>query len=82
MNCPYCGNEMEAGVIQSGQEISWLPGIKRRVFGRAEFHRGAVELSRMSFVRGSAVVAHLCRDCEKIVIDYGDERSDLNQPRD
>lgn len=82
MNCPYCGNEMETGVIQSGQEISWLPGIKRHFFGRAEFHRGAVELSRLSFVRGSAVVAHLCGDCRKIVIDYGDEQSDLNRPKD
>jgi len=82
MNCPWCNREMERGVIQSGQEISWFPGIKRRFFGRAEFHRGALELSRLSFVRGSAVVAHLCRFCEKVVIDYGDAHSDLNGPPD
>lgn len=82
MNCPYCGNKMEPGVLQSSQEISWLPGLKRRFFGRAEFHRGAVELSRPSFLRSSAVAARLCRVCRKIVMDYGDEWSDLNRPKD
>ena len=29
MKCPYCGNEMEQGFIQSPQEISWKKGDKR-----------------------------------------------------
>lgn len=79
MKCPYCDQEMEVGVIQSGGELSWYPGLKRRLFGRAQFHRGAVELSGLSFVHGSAVMAHLCRECQKIVIDYGDTDVDLNR---
>ena len=80
MKCPYCGHEMEQGLIQSNQELSWIPGSRRKLFGRAAFHEGAVVLSRLSFARGSAVVAFLCRDCGRIVIDFGDEASDLNAP--
>lgn len=70
MNCPYCGKEMEKGVIQSPHEISWKK--KKSFFGRAMFHEGSVVLSELSFMSGSAVIAYLCRDCKKIVIDYSE----------
>ncbi len=79
MNCPYCGHEMETGVIQSPQEISWKKGLKRPVFGRADFHEGSVILSELSFMRGSAVKAFLCRPCQKVIIDFADAQSDLNR---
>ena len=72
MKCPYCGNEMEQGFIQSPQEISWKKGDKRPFLGRAQFHEGSVILS-------SAVTAFLCRDCKKVIIDYLDEKADFNQ---
>ncbi|KPU44152.1 hypothetical protein OXPF_23200 [Oxobacter pfennigii] len=77
MNCPYCGMDMEAGVIQSPHEINWLP--KKHFFGRAEFHKGSIILSEFSYLRGSAAKAYLCRNCEKIVIDYKDGSCDLNK---
>ena len=79
MKCPYCNKEMEEGIIQSPQEISWKKGIKRHVVGRAQFHEGSVVLSELSFMKGSAVKAFLCRICMKVIIDYSDEKSDLNQ---
>ena len=79
MKCPYCNKEMEEGIIQSPQEISWKKGIKRAVFGRAQFHEGSVVLSELSLMKGSAVVAFLCRECKKVIIDYSDDKADLNQ---
>ncbi|MBO7473018.1 MAG: hypothetical protein J6U00_03285 [Ruminococcus sp.] len=79
MTCPYCNNEMEQGIIQSPHELSWKRGTKRPVLGRAEFHEGSVVLSKLSFMKGSAVVAYLCRECKKVIIDYSDEKADLNQ---
>ena len=79
MKCPYCNKEMEEGIIQSPQEISWKKGIKRPVFGRAQFHEGSVVLSELSLMKGSAVVAFLCRECKKVIINYSDEEADLNQ---
>lgn len=78
MNCPYCGKEMEKGLIQSPQEIAWIKGEKKRFFGSADFHEGSVVLSELSFLTGSAVTAFLCRDCRKVLIDYADESSDFN----
>ena len=79
MKCPYCGNEMEEGIIQSSHEIAWIKGSKRHAFSRADFHEGSVVLSQLSFLKGSAVTAFLCRACEKVIIDYSDKKADLNQ---
>ena len=79
MQCPYCGREMEEGLIQGPQELSWLPGKKRPLLGRAQFHDGAVVLSELSMLKGSAVLAFLCRDCEKVVIDCAGGLSDFNR---
>ena len=70
MKCPYCEKEMEQGFIQSPHEISWKKGDKRPLF---------VILSELSFMKGSAVTAFLCRDCQKVIIDYSDENADFNQ---
>lgn len=78
MRCPYCSKEMEMGLIESQREIAWLPGSQRHVYARAKFHDGVV-LSRISFFRGSAVIAWLCRGCEKVIIDYASGEADLNK---
>lgn len=68
MKCPYCNKKMEQGVIQSPQEISWQK--KKRLLSRSDMYDDAVCLSPWSFLKGSAVEAWLCRDCNKVVIDY------------
>ena len=42
MQCPYCMKEMEEGLIQSPQEISWFSGKKKPVLGRAKFHNNSL----------------------------------------
>ena len=79
MKCPYCSGEMELGIIQSPQEISWKKGLKRPFAGRAKFHPDSVVLSELSFMKGSAVKAYLCRNCRKVIIDLDDPKSDMNQ---
>lgn len=78
MKCPYCDKEMEKGLIQSPQELSWLKGEKRKFAARSFLHEGSVVLSSLSMMKGSACVAYNCLSCRKIVIDYSDERVDLN----
>lgn len=74
MLCPYCGNKMEKGVIQSGNELNWAE--RRHFFNRAEFHKKSVLLGELDFLRGTAVEAWLCRGCQKVIIDY----SETEQP--
>jgi hypothetical protein len=68
MECPYCSSEMEKGVIQSQHGISWSK--KKHLFLNAEFHDDSVVLSEQSLLKGSAVTAHLCRNCGVVIIDY------------
>ena len=77
MKCYCCGKEMELGVIQSAQEINWQS--KKRLMNNSDLYDDAVCLSMRSFWKGSAVKAWLCRDCQKVVIDYADPDSDFNQ---
>ena len=49
------------------------------MFGRAALYEGSVVLSELSFLRGSAVKAFLCRPCRKVIIDCADAQSDLNR---
>ena len=78
MKCPYCNEEMELGVIPSRLELAWFKGVKRPTLS-AKLHKDAVVLSKMSFMNGSAVAAYLCRDCQKVVIDYSIKKSDYNE---
>ena len=78
MNCPYCNNEMEKGLIQSPQELNWIKGEKRKFFTRAFLHKDSIVLSELSMMKGSACVAYNCSNCKKIVIDYADGSNDLN----
>ena len=78
LSCPWCGKEMERGVIQSQNELNWIKGEKRRFFGKASFYKDSVVLSEFSALKGSAIIAHRCPDCRKIVIDYADGSTDLN----
>ena len=77
MKCPYCGKETETGLIQSPNAINWIKGERRRMFSGSILHPNAVTLSDYSLL-GAAVVAHLCRECQKVIIDLADEQSNLN----
>lgn len=32
MKCPYCGEEMHQGLVQSGRDIFWSPKKKKMFF--------------------------------------------------
>ena len=78
MKCPLCDREMEYGLIQSSSPIGWLKTEKRKLFYNPDLYEGSVTLSAMSMLKGSAVVAYNCPNCKRIIIDYGDPMSDLN----
>jgi len=76
MKCPYCGNEMELGLVQSPHEIAWLKGDTKHAFAIAAAYKDAIVLSPLNIknmITGCAVRAFLCRSCKKVIIDYSDE---------
>ena len=70
MKCPYCGNDMEKGYIQSRDGIIWRKK-KSAVSALAGFAHDAVDLgtSDGNPFGGSFVVVYRCADCGKFLID-------------
>lgn len=73
MKCPYCNKDTEPGVIQSQHALRWQK--TRYIF--LTKRETDITLSDQNIWKGSAVKAYLCRECQKIVIDYSEE-CDLN----
>lgn len=78
MKCPYCGSEMEKGLIQSPHELNFIKGEKRKFATASFLHKDCVVLSELSYLKGSATIAYNCPDCEIIIIDYKERKNDLN----
>ena len=71
MICPYCSRELEDGVIQSPQEISW--SRKPHFFGASFLHDDSVLLAPLTLFPSPRVTAWLCRECKKVIIEYDEE---------
>jgi len=81
MKCPYCGNEMELGLIASPYQIVWTRGDKKQFLNNVRIPEGSVVLDKYSlksFAEGCAVNAFLCRSCKIVVIDYG-KKTDMEK---
>lgn len=68
MKCPYCGETMEKGLIESSEPINFMKEV--RFVNRAKERKGEFNLAKPPFGGHAAVDVWLCRDCRKIVIDY------------
>ena len=81
MQCPYCGAVMQEGAISSRQNLIWYPDRIYHPFPLKAFsQKQTIILGRYGVFR-TAVVAHVCRSCKKMVVDYGDPKSDLFYPK-
>jgi len=69
MNCPYCGAEMEKGIIQSQHELFWTTD-KKKLWLTSNEKKGDVPIAQYG-LWGNIAESFLCRSCEKVVIDYG-----------
>lgn len=69
MKCPTCGQEMEEGVVQSAREIFFTIEPHRFWF---KVKKEEVLLSSHNWTRPTCV-AYLCRNCQKVVIDYAEK---------
>ena len=66
MNCPVCGKEMEKGLVQGGQILSW---VKEKHKLSMLPKKGEVLLGRSSF-QILTFEAFICKACKKVVLDY------------
>ena len=71
MNCPYCGNEMVDGVVQSAREI-FFTTQPRNGWMTFKPHGGDVSLSCHNLTRPTCI-AYQCIGCKKVILDYSIE---------
>lgn len=62
MICPYCGKQLEAGVLNSKSPVLWSEGATGLPFPT---QKGDVMLGNaLGFLRPK------CRNCRKVIVDY------------
>ena len=71
MRCPFCGDPMEKGFIQSGNLMVWVKKKHRISLLPRE---GEVILDR-NYWSGSTIPAHICKHCKKVIAEYEEERT-------
>lgn len=67
MQCPYCGNEMEPGIIASAEPINWLK--EKHFVNQPKTENGEFVLAKAGMIKRASLDAWLCRGCRKIIID-------------
>ena len=68
MKCPYCGEEMEKGIIVSPEPINWLK--EEHFINQPKKDQGEFTLAKASMSKRAAVEAWVCRKCQKVIINY------------
>jgi hypothetical protein len=65
MKCPYCGEEMHKGLVQSGRDIFWSPKKKKIFF----IPISPDDILIAGGLNGATKESHFCKDCKKIIVD-------------
>ena len=68
MKCPYCGGEMEAGILEGERYLLWAKKPHKISYRPKE---GEVLLGEKT-INAVAVEAFICKQCRKITVDYSD----------
>ncbi len=64
MLCPYCGEEMEKGYIQTRDMLGWSPKVRALSVFSGFFN---------DIKFGSAVETYNCKKCMKLILEYTKE---------
>lgn len=69
MKCPFCGKEMESGVVQSARHIFFTTKAHKVRFCPDTACEKEVVLSSHNWTRPTCAAWH-CPMCKKVVLDY------------
>lgn len=69
MKCPFCGNVMTNGIVQSARQIFFTTKAHKNWFLPDVATREEIVLSSHNWT-GPTCVAYHCAACKKVVLDY------------
>ena len=73
MKCPYCGNEMDNGVIRGGRDtITFTSDKAKKRFGIFK------ETIKLTNIIDDELGAQFCKSCHKIIIDIEQSSKKIN----
>ena len=72
MKCPYCGQEMIAGVVQSARQIFFTAKEHKFWFVPDAACSEEILLSARNWTRPTCKAQH-CQSCKKVIVDYDAE---------
>ena len=73
MLCPFCGSEMEKGLLQSGTMMVW---VKKKHILSLYPKEGEVLLDK-NYLGGCVVPAWICKGCKKVIAEYEEKFNDF-----
>lgn len=73
MKCPYCHNEMESGMLQSGRQI-FFSKKRKKFLMLANTSEGDFVVGPMDWLYSSYARAHHCTACNKMIVDLAAEK--------
>lgn len=65
-DCPYCGEPMKIGHIQSSHQIYFNEG-RKRIFASGDLKSKCI--SSLGVLKAPSVAAAYCPKCKKIILD-------------
>lgn len=68
MKCPFCGKEMEKGLLQGSGRLLWC----RELHDFTMIPRKGEVMVGMSLASNYWLPAWICKDCKKFVADYSE----------
>ena len=71
MRCPFCGEDMEKGLLQSGNLIVW---VKKKHYLSLLPRDGEVILDR-NYLTGATVPSWICKKCKKVISEYTEDNN-------
>lgn len=76
MQCPYCGKEMEQGVLRANGNIHWMPNDAKEplIYSRVKYESKRAVLfppywNEKSLLSKEETAASICFDCQKMIVD-------------
>lgn len=64
--CPYCGNEMQSGYLQSGKPIIWAAEEKSLVFSASRDNEYTVS---HGLLEGCFAETYFCKNCDIFILE-------------
>lgn len=65
--CPYCGEPMKLGYVQSSHQIYFNPGKKAKLIASGDL--SSKNISSLGALKAPSIKGWYCKGCKKIILD-------------